>query len=97
MRLTLKEIETRVQQVADRPAFDRSFIFDLLLAYGRSQGNITRLRSTSAGSNNVAVDPATEVAQKNRRNEGRFRRSHNEEVDGQAMSNLRLLRCSAVQ
>ncbi len=65
MRLTLKEIETRVQQVADRPAFDRNFIFDLLLAYGRSQGNITRLRSTSAGSNNVAVDPATEVAQKN--------------------------------
>src|SRR5690606_1910828 len=33
--------------------------------YGRSQGNITRLRSTSGSSLNVAADPSTEVAQKN--------------------------------
>jgi len=40
----------------------REFIFDLLLAYGKPQGNVTRLRN---GSLNVASDPATEVAQKN--------------------------------
>lgn len=65
MRLSLREIEARVAQVCNRSSFDRDFIFDLLLAYGRSQGNITRLRSTSGSSLNVAVDPTTEVAQKN--------------------------------
>lgn len=65
MRLTLKEVEARVNQVVDRAEFDRDFIFDLLLAYGRSQGNITRLRSTSASSLNIAENPDTEVAQKN--------------------------------
>lgn len=64
MRLTLKEIEARVKVVSDRSVFDRDFIFELLFAYGRSKGNLTRLRSTSASSLNVAVDPATEVAQK---------------------------------
>lgn len=65
MRLSLKEIETRVQNVAGRQEFDRDFIFDFLLAYGRSKGNVTRLRSTSASTFNVAEDPNTEVAQKN--------------------------------
>lgn len=65
MRLSLKEIEARVAQLGNRPSYDRDFIFDLLLAYGRSQGNITRLRSTSGSSLNVAADPSTEVAQKN--------------------------------
>lgn len=65
MRLTLKEVEARVKQVVDRSDFDRDFIFDLLLAYGRSQGNVTRLRSTSASSLNIAENPDTEVAQKN--------------------------------
>lgn len=65
MRLTLKEIEARVQEVTSRSQFDRDFIFDLLLAYGRSKGNVTRLRSTSASSFNIAADPKTEVAQKN--------------------------------
>lgn len=65
MGLTLKEIEARVQVVADRSSFDRDFIFDLLFAYGRSKGNLTRLRSSSGSSLNVAVDPASEVAQKN--------------------------------
>lgn len=64
MRLTLKEIEARVKVVADRAVFDRDFIFELLFAYGRSKGNLTRLRSTSASSLNVAADPGTEVAQK---------------------------------
>ncbi|PPF32819.1 hypothetical protein C5E05_18960 [Pseudoclavibacter sp. AY1H1] len=36
-------------------------MFDLLLAYGRSQSSVTRLRN---GSLNVAVDSAQEVAQK---------------------------------
>ncbi len=61
-RLSLKAVEERVAPLAGRDAYDREFIFDLLLAYGKPQGNVTRLRN---GSLNVAVDPATEVAQKN--------------------------------
>ena len=62
MRLNLKAIEERVRPLGGRPSYDREFIFELLLAYGRSPSNITRLRN---GSLNVAGDPATEVAQKN--------------------------------
>lgn len=45
-----------------RESYDREFIFELLTAYGRSQGNVTRLRN---GSLNVADDKSREVAQKN--------------------------------
>ena len=62
MKLNLKAVEERVAPLGGRPSYDREFIFELLLAYGRSQGNVTRLRK---GSLNVADDPATEVAQKN--------------------------------
>lgn len=65
MRLTLKEIEARVAPLGHRSNYDRDFVFDLLLAYGRSPGNVTRLRSSSSTSLNVATDPSTEVAQKN--------------------------------
>ncbi|MBC9954429.1 class I SAM-dependent DNA methyltransferase [Leucobacter sp. cx-42] len=61
-RLSLKAIEERVAPLAQRETFDREFIFDLLLAYGKPQGNVTRLRN---GSLNVATDPRLEVAQKN--------------------------------
>lgn len=61
-RLSLKAVEERVVPLANRAAYDRAFIFDLLLAYGKPQGNVTRLRN---GSLNVAVDHETEVAQKN--------------------------------
>ncbi|MEZ5110913.1 MAG: type IIL restriction-modification enzyme MmeI [Microbacteriaceae bacterium] len=61
-RLSLKAIEERVAPLANRAAYDREFVFDLLLAYGKPQGNVTRLRN---GSLNVAVDHETEVAQKN--------------------------------
>lgn len=61
-RLSLKAVEERVASLAERDAYDQNFIFDLLLAYGKPQGNVTRLRN---GSMNVAVDPSTEVAQKN--------------------------------
>lgn len=61
-RLNLKAIEERVAPLAGRDGYDRDFIFDLLLAYGRAKGNITRLRN---GSLNVAEDPKREVAQKN--------------------------------
>lgn len=64
MRLSLKEIEARVAPLGNQSTYTRDFIFDLLEAYGRSPGNITRLRSTSESSLNVAVDPTTEVAQK---------------------------------
>lgn len=62
MRLNLKAIEERVAPLGDRESYDREFIFDLLLAYGKPQGNVTRLRK---GSLNIADDPETEVAQKN--------------------------------
>ncbi len=62
MRPNLKAIETRVAQLAGLDSYDREFIFDLLLAYGKPQGNVTRLRN---GSLNVADDRETEVAQKN--------------------------------
>jgi hypothetical protein len=65
MGLSYKEVEGRVSALADRPTYDREFIFDLLLAYGRSPSNVSRLRSDSASSLNVASDPATELAQKN--------------------------------
>ena len=61
VKLNLKAVEERVKPLAGRESYDREFIFELLLAYGRSQGNVTRLRN---GSLNVADDPATEVAQK---------------------------------
>lgn len=62
VRLNLKAVEDRVAPLAGRDSYDREFIFDLLLAYGKPQGNVTRLRN---GSLSVAPDPSTEVAQKN--------------------------------
>nr|WP_302470868.1 DNA methyltransferase [Corynebacterium faecium] len=60
--MNLKAIEERIKPLAGREHYDREIIFDLLLAYGRSKGNVTRLRN---GSLNVADDPHREVAQKN--------------------------------
>ncbi|WP_139007026.1 DNA methyltransferase [Arthrobacter crystallopoietes] len=62
VKLNLKAIEERVAPLGGRESYDREFIFSLLLAYGKPQGNVTRLRN---GSLNVAHDPSTEVAQKN--------------------------------
>ncbi len=62
MRLNLKAVEERVAPLGGRESYDREFIFDLLLAYGKPQGNVTRLRN---GSLSVADDKTTEVAQKN--------------------------------
>ncbi|MGG5172412.1 DNA methyltransferase [Pseudarthrobacter sp. J1738] len=61
-KLNLKAVEERVAPLGGRESYDREFIFSLLLAYGKPQGNVTRLRN---GSLNVAQDPSTEVAQKN--------------------------------
>lgn len=61
-RLGLKAIEERVAPLAGKVDYDRGFLFDLLLAFGRSKGNITRLRN---GSLNIADDPEREVGQKN--------------------------------
>lgn len=60
-RLNLRAVEERVAPLGGRESYDREFIFDLLLAYGKPQGNVTRLRN---GSLSVAHDKATEVAQK---------------------------------
>ena len=65
MRLSLKDVEARVAPLGDKQLYNREFIFDLLSAYGRSPSNISRLRSDSRSSLNVATDPTTEVAQKN--------------------------------
>ncbi|WP_229586607.1 DNA methyltransferase [Kocuria sp. CCUG 69068] len=62
VKLNLKAIEDRVAPLGGRESYDREFLFKLLLAYGRSQGNVTRLRN---GSLNVADDTTCEVAQKN--------------------------------
>lgn len=61
-RLSLKAVEERVAPLAGQETYNREFLFDLLLSFGKPQGNVTRLRN---GSLNVAVDPSTEVAQKN--------------------------------
>ncbi|MHA7190510.1 DNA methyltransferase [Arthrobacter sp. MDT2-16] len=61
MKLNLKAVEERVSPLGGRESYDREFIFSLLLAYGKPQGNVTRLRN---GSLNVAHDASTEVAQK---------------------------------
>lgn len=60
-RLNLKAVEERVRPLAGRQSYDRGFVFELLAAYGRSQGNITRLKN---GSLNVSEHPETEVVQK---------------------------------
>ncbi|GAY11640.1 type II restriction enzyme, methylase subunit YeeA [Pseudonocardia sp. N23] len=60
-RLNLRAVEERVAPLGGRESYDREFIFDLLLAYGKPRGNVTRLRN---GSLNVADDKATDVAQK---------------------------------
>jgi hypothetical protein len=62
VRLNLRSVEERVAPLGGRESYDREFIFDLLLAYGKPQGNVTRLRN---GSLSVADDKSTEVAQKN--------------------------------
>lgn len=61
-RLSLKAVEERVAPLAGREHYDREFLFNLLLAYGKPQGNVTRLRN---GSLNVAADQSREIAQKN--------------------------------
>jgi len=63
MRLSVRELEERVAALAGRNYFSQELLYDLLAAYGRSAGSITRLRK---GDLNVARDPqAGEVAQKN--------------------------------
>lgn len=62
MKLNFKAVEERVAPLGGRESYNREFIFELLLAYGRSQGNVTRLRN---GSLNVADDKTREIAQKN--------------------------------
>ncbi|MDC7087899.1 hypothetical protein [Corynebacterium pseudodiphtheriticum] len=60
--LSVREIEQRVTQIAEQNEFGDDLLFDLLLAYGRAQSNVTRLRN---GSYSVAEDPSRDYAQKN--------------------------------
>ena len=62
MRITLKTIEESIAPLGGRVSYDIEFIFELLAAYGRSAGNITRLKN---GSLNVAEDKDRDVVQKN--------------------------------
>lgn len=61
MRITLKDVEEKIKPLGKRLSYDKEFIFELLAAYGRAPGNITRLRN---GQLNVANDKSQEVAQK---------------------------------
>ena len=61
-RLNLKAVEERVAPLGARETYDREFLFELLLAYGKPKSNVTMLRN---GSRNVAAEPDREVAQKN--------------------------------
>ena len=60
-RLSVADIQDRVADLARRPTYSREFIFDLLVALGRSRASVTRLRS---GNLNIADNPEVEVAQK---------------------------------
>lgn len=42
--LSIREIEQRITQIAEQDEFGDDLLFDLLLAYGRAQSNVTRLR-----------------------------------------------------
>lgn len=60
-RLNLRAVEERVAPLGGREHYDREFIFELLLAYGRSKSSVTRLRN---GSLNLAADPSRDILQK---------------------------------
>lgn len=44
-RLSLKAVEERVAPLAGRESYDREFVYGLLLAYGKPQSSVTRLRN----------------------------------------------------
>lgn len=60
-RLSLKQIEARIESLGGQESYDRDFIFELLAVFGTPKSTITRLKS---GSLNVAKDPTSEVARK---------------------------------
>ncbi len=61
MRTSLKDVEEKIKPLGNKTTYDKEVIFDLLAAYGRAPGNITRLRN---GQLNVADDKSVDVAQK---------------------------------
>ena len=60
-RLSLKQIESRIESLGGREEYGPDFIFELLAVFGTPKSTITRLKS---GSLNVAKDPTKEVARK---------------------------------
>ncbi|EPD27811.1 DNA methyltransferase [Actinotignum schaalii] len=66
MAITLQSIEEHVKKLTSRAPFTRDFFFDLLLAYGISKSSVTRLRSTTASSLNVAENPERDIVWKNK-------------------------------
>ena len=60
-RLSLKQIEARIESLGGQESYDRDFIFELLAVFATPKSTITRLKS---GSLNVAKDPTSEVARK---------------------------------
>ncbi|APT84409.1 DNA methyltransferase [Corynebacterium aquilae] len=61
-RLSLQDIESRVEQLSGREEYSSELIYDLLLAYGKPKSTVTRLRK---GDTNVASDPTSDVLLKN--------------------------------
>ncbi|MGJ9481944.1 DNA methyltransferase [Actinotignum sp. GS-2025e] len=66
MAITLQSIEENVKKLTSRAPFTRDFFFNLLLAYGISKSSVTRLRSTTASSLNVAANPDRDIVWKNK-------------------------------
>lgn len=62
MRITFQEVQKNLSEIANRETYDRSFIFELLAAYGRSSASIKKLID---GIGNLAEDKENEILQKN--------------------------------
>jgi hypothetical protein len=58
MRINTKEVEENVSKLATQSELGLNFVYDLLLAYGKSKTAITRLKK---GDYNLATDKSTEI------------------------------------
>lgn len=61
MRLTFAQVQQNVAEIANREHYDRSVLFELMAAYGRSASSITKLRN---GVINLSKDKENEIFQR---------------------------------
>lgn len=62
--LSLSTIESRIKALANRDDYDRSFLHELLLIFGKPKSTVQRLQSKSIGTKSTLADPEHEVALK---------------------------------